>query len=626
MNGKPLLEFNGDDKLERERLYAASLDQLLAVEDFDFDGSGNPEPSETIWTLTDYQGSVNSLYVSASRFTRLHYDDFGRPVEPRGTVEYNELRNTVSVGYLGLEFDDATSLYLDGTRPYDATAGRYFTAASFVNGIFGVYAFANNTPADRTVGALSNDFSGAGIDNGSNWVRLAGVLQAGFGIVEMVGGIIASVGTGGVGAVFGGLAVTANGADNIYAGLGSIWTGQSMETTLHRTVKSSATSVMSSENAERLATGVDIAAGFGAGWADDVVRAGAKYVEAGNSIAVAGQLAARHGAKFAKVQAGGIAAGTAIGATIGGAQNGWQGALDGALLGANVGSMAGGLAANFAVACFTAGTPLVVDREGNSRPIDEIEVGDFVLARSEFDPAGPLELKRVEEKFVRTAVVMELVVHGQSIKTTAEHPFYVPAQGMFVAAGELQVGEHLVGHDGKLVQIESIGSTGEVTTVYNLRVADFHTYFVGGGLWGFDVWVHNASYKQRIDQTPTNGTWSGRRGESTFTSASTEIIGVKVNYQNGYANLTPFAKHTVAIDDLVSVVKSTKNPRGKLHRMADKVLSERLGVDQTLIERFRRQNKFTWHEVEDMRTLQLVPAPINSKFGHVGGISIARGS
>ena len=626
MNGKPLLEFNGDDKLERERLYAASLDQLLAVEDFDFDGSGNPEPSETIWTLTDYQGSVNSLYVSASRFTRLHYDDFGRPVEPRGTVEYNELRNTVSVGYLGLEFDDATSLYLDGTRPYDATAGRYFTAASFVNGIFGVYAFANNTPADRTVGALSNDFSGAGIDNGSNWVRLAGVLQAGFGIVEMVGGITASVGTGGLLAVFGGLAVTANGADNFGAGLGSIWTGQSMETTLHRTVKSSATSVMSAGNAERLATGVDIAAGFGAGWADDVVRAGAKYVEAGNSIAEAGQLAARHGAKFAKVQAGGIAAGTAIGATIGGAQNGWQGALDGALLGANVGSMAGGLAANFAVSCFTAGTPLVVDMEGNSRPIDEIEVGDFVLARSEFDPDGPLELKRVEEKFVRTSVVMELVVHGQSIKTTAEHPFYVPAQGKFVAAGELQVGVQLVGHDGKLVEIESIGSTGEVTKVYNLRVADFHTYFVGGGLWGFDVWVHNASYKQRIDQTPTNGTWSGRRGESTFTSASTEIIGVKVNYQNGYANLTPFAKHTVAIDDLVSVVKSTKNPRGKLHRMADKVLSERLGVDQTLIERFRRQNKFTWHEVEDMRTLQLVPAPINSKFGHVGGISIARGS
>jgi hypothetical protein len=41
------------------------------------------------------------------------------------------------------------------------------------------------------------------------------------------------------------------------------------------------------------------------------------------------------------------------------------------------------------------------------------------------------------------------VVHGQSIKTTAEHPFYVPAQGKFVAAGELQVGERLVGHQAR---------------------------------------------------------------------------------------------------------------------------------------------------------------------------------
>jgi len=154
--------------------------------------------------------------------------------------------------------------------------------------------------------------------------------------------------------------------------------------------------------------------------------------------------------------------------------------------------------------------PLVVDREGNSRPIDEIEVGDFVLARSEFDPDGPLELKRVEEKFVRTAVVMELVVHGQSIATTAEHPFYVPAQGKFVAAGELQVGEHLVGHDGNLVQIESIGSTGEVTTVYNLRVADFHTYFVGGTIWGWDVWVHNALYGT---QNPITA-WAAKTGRA----------------------------------------------------------------------------------------------------------------
>ena len=72
------------------------------------------------------------------------------------------------------------------------------------------------------------------------------------------------------------------------------------------------------------------------------------------------------------------------------------GGTDGALMEASL----GGSLANFAVACFTEGTPIVVDLDGNSRADDELEVGDLVLARSEFDPAGPLELKRVEEKFV----------------------------------------------------------------------------------------------------------------------------------------------------------------------------------------------------------------------------------
>jgi hypothetical protein len=65
-----------------------------------------------------------------------------------------------------------------------------------------------------------------------------------------------------------------------------------------------------------------------------------------------------------------------------------------------MGASLGSAMANFAVACFTAGTPIVVDLDGNSRAVDDLEVGDLVLARSEFDPAGPLELKRVEEKFV----------------------------------------------------------------------------------------------------------------------------------------------------------------------------------------------------------------------------------
>ena len=184
-------------------------------------------------------------------------------------------------------------------------------------------------------------------------------------------------------------------------------------------------------------------------------------------------MALRHTAAAMGVEGTGIAIGAGVG--------GYYGGSSGALAGAQIGQLAGGLAANFAIACFTAGTPLVIDMEGHSRPIDEIEVGEFVLARSEFDPDGPLELKRVEEKFVRTAVVMELIVGGQTIKTTAEHPFYLPTQQAFVPAGQLKAGDQLISHDGNLIAIDSVNSTDEITTVYNLRVADHHTYFVGGG-------------------------------------------------------------------------------------------------------------------------------------------------
>ena len=39
--------------------------------------------------------------------------------------------------------------------------------------------------------------------------------------------------------------------------------------------------------------------------------------------------------------------------------------------------------------------------------------------------------------------------------------------------------------------VEDLLDTGEYETVYNLRVADHHTYFVGMREWGFSAWAHN---------------------------------------------------------------------------------------------------------------------------------------
>src|SRR4029077_6111068 len=78
------------------------------------------------------------------------------------------------------------------------------------------------------------------------------------------------------------------------------------------------------------------------------------------------------------------------------------------------------------------------------------------------------------------------------IGTTAEHPFFVVGKGCFVPAGELEPGEVFLSDDGQLVAVEKVHDTGRSETVYNLHIADFHTYFVGGEDWGFSVWAHNA--------------------------------------------------------------------------------------------------------------------------------------
>jgi hypothetical protein len=114
------------------------------------------------------------------------------------------------------------------------------------------------------------------------------------------------------------------------------------------------------------------------------------------------------------------------------------------------------------------------------------------LSRHDDDPKGPLQWKKVEELFKRFGDLLHLHIAGQLIKTTGEHPFYVYDKG-WIAAAALQPGDLLSSHDGQWVPVDEVFDTGEDDAVYNLRVAEYHTYFVSGDGWGFSVWAHNAN-------------------------------------------------------------------------------------------------------------------------------------
>jgi hypothetical protein len=156
--------------------------------------------------------------------------------------------------------------------------------------------------------------------------------------------------------------------------------------------------------------------------------------------------------------------------------------------------------AQVASPCFPAGTPIRTP-EG-FKMIEELQPGDLVLSRYEWEPGGPVESKRVEEMFTRISPLLRLRAGGHEIRVTPEHAFYAEGRG-WLAAGFLEVGDRLHTLECVKAPVEEISQTSEVVTVYNFSVADFHTYFVGTPAWKFSVWTHNT---RNGPANPGNGT------------------------------------------------------------------------------------------------------------------------
>ncbi len=159
--------------------------------------------------------------------------------------------------------------------------------------------------------------------------------------------------------------------------------------------------------------------------------------------------------------------------------------------------------------CFPAGTKL--HTEGGLKAVEDITFDDRLLSRAEQDPDGPLAYRRVVQTFVRVAPILAVRVAGVEVRTTAEHPFYVLWKG-WTEAAFLEDGDLLLSHDGQVLRVEGVADTGEVTTVYNFQVEEFHTYFVGGETWGFSVWRTTRSMGTSKTKTLSNSLPRGVHG------------------------------------------------------------------------------------------------------------------
>jgi RHS repeat-associated protein len=129
--------------------------------------------------------------------------------------------------------------------------------------------------------------------------------------------------------------------------------------------------------------------------------------------------------------------------------------------------------------------------DGTSKPIEDVEEGDEVLAT---DPLTGETGARPVTALIEGEGVKELVditVPGGTITATDEHPLWEAGSGAWVEAGDLEAGDRLRTADGGQLTVRQVAKRTVSTRVNNLTVAGLHTYYVEAG--AAPVLVHNST-------------------------------------------------------------------------------------------------------------------------------------
>lgn len=138
--------------------------------------------------------------------------------------------------------------------------------------------------------------------------------------------------------------------------------------------------------------------------------------------------------------------------------------------------------------CSFAGATLVLMADGSRRAIEDIEIGDEVVAT---DPeTGEQAAKAVTHVWVHEDTLVDLEVDDTTITTTEDHPFWNASEQEFQEASAIDTGDSVLTADGRLLTVGGIDEgTAYDGLAYNLTITDIHTYHVGED----DVLVHNTN-------------------------------------------------------------------------------------------------------------------------------------
>lgn len=142
--------------------------------------------------------------------------------------------------------------------------------------------------------------------------------------------------------------------------------------------------------------------------------------------------------------------------------------------------------------------------------------------------------------------------------------------------------------------------------------------------------------KHRLPRS--NGKWEGVEGDSKFVPDNNiipkdrnysnpdglnwgeikekyDIDGVK--FKDGYPDFSEVSKGEIEIDNFTT----ERYGAGGNFDQADRKLAERRGCSPEEVRQWCNDNNYTWHEMQDCKTMQKVPREVHSNIPHDGGIS-----
>ena len=95
--------------------------------------------------------------------------------------------------------------------------------------------------------------------------------------------------------------------------------------------------------------------------------------------------------------------------------------------------------------------------------------------------------RTVDASWSHVDQTVTISIDDRELVTTVDHRFWSQSVGAFVPAGDLEVGDKVVGDHGRVHTVTRTAEVGGYERVWNLSIDQVHTYHVGDT----DTLVHN---------------------------------------------------------------------------------------------------------------------------------------